>query len=61
MTVAHETLMSKEFPIQEYWSGFPFPYPEDLPNPGIKPQSPAGQADSFSTELSGKSPYMTNI
>ena len=24
---------------QEYWSGFPFPSPGDLPNPGIKPNS----------------------
>ena len=26
---------------QEYWSGLPFLSPEDLPNPGIKPRSPA--------------------
>ena len=32
---------------QEYWSGLPFPSPGDLPNPGIKPRSPALQADSF--------------
>ena len=30
---------------QEHWSGFPSP--GDLPNPGIKPASPALQADSF--------------
>ena len=24
----------------EYWSGLPFPSPEDLPDPGIKPRSP---------------------
>jgi len=30
------------FPRQEYWSGFPFPSPGDLPDPGIKPTSPAG-------------------
>ena len=24
---------------QEYWSGFPFPSPRDLPNPGIEPES----------------------
>ena len=28
--------------------------PADLPNPGIKPGSPALQADSLPTELSGK-------
>ena len=27
------------FPKQEYWSGLPFPFPEDLPNPGIQPVS----------------------
>ena len=26
---------------QEYWSGLPFPSPGDLPDPGIKPESPA--------------------
>ena len=39
---------------QEYWIGLPFPSPGDLPNPGIKPQSPALQVDSLSTELQGK-------
>ena len=28
------------FSRQEYWSGLPFPSPEDLPDPGIKPGSP---------------------
>ena len=32
---------------QEYWSGLPFPPPEDLPDPGIKSMSPALQADSL--------------
>ena len=31
----------------EYWSGFPCPPPGDLANPGIKPMSPALQADSL--------------
>ena len=31
--------------------GIPFPSPGDLPNPGIKPRSPALQADSLPTEL----------
>ena len=30
---------------QEYWSGWPIPSPGDLPNPGIKPGSPASRAD----------------
>ena len=31
-------------PRQEYWSGLPFPPPEDLPDPGVKPESPAPAA-----------------
>ena len=27
------------FSRQEYWSGLPFPSPEDLPNPGVEPRS----------------------
>ena len=30
-----------EFSRQEYWSELPFPSPGDLPDPGIKPTSPA--------------------
>ena len=33
----------------EYWSGLPFPSPGDLPDPGVKPGSPALQADSLLT------------
>ena len=39
-TVAHQASPSVEFSRQEYWSGLPFPSPEDLPNPGIKPTPP---------------------
>ena len=42
------------FSRQEYWSGLPFPSPGDLPNPGIKPKSPALQVDSLPSELPGK-------
>ena len=35
------------FSRQEYWSAFPFPSPEDLPDPGIKPGSPALKADTL--------------
>ena len=42
------------FSRQEYWSGFPFPSPRKLPNPGIEPGSPALHADSLSSELPGK-------
>ena len=39
-TVAHQAPLSMRFSTQEYWSGFPFPSPRDLPDPGIKPTSP---------------------
>ena len=35
---------------QEHWSGLPYPLSEDLPNLGIKPRSPALQADSLPAE-----------
>ena len=36
--------------VLDLWSGLPFPSPGDLPNPGIKPGSPALQADSLPSE-----------
>ena len=50
-TVACQAPLSVGFSIQEYWSGLPFPSPGDLPDPGIKPMSPALQAHSSPTEL----------
>ena len=38
-TVACQTPLSMGFSRQEYWSGFSFPPPGDLPDPGIKPMS----------------------
>ena len=32
-TVALQALLFMGFPRQEYWSGLPFPSPEDLPDP----------------------------
>ena len=34
--------------------GFPFLSPQDLPNPGFKPGSPALQPDSLPSEAPGK-------
>ena len=48
------TIQSMEFSRPEYWSGWPFPSPRDLPNPGIEPRSPALQADSLPAEPPGK-------
>ena len=38
----------------KYWSGLPFPSPEDLPDPGIEPGSPELQADALPSEPAGK-------
>ena len=38
------TPLSMELCRQEYWSGLPFPTPEDFPDPGIKPTSLASPA-----------------
>ena len=35
-TVARQALLSMGFSRQEYWSGFPFPPPGDLPDPGME-------------------------
>ena len=48
--VALQTPLSTEFSRQEYWSVLPFPSPGDLPDPGIKPRSPALQADALTSE-----------
>ena len=46
--------LSMGFPRQEYWSGFPFPSPGDLPNPGIEPGSHTLAGRFFTTEPPGK-------
>ena len=38
-TVAHQAPLSVGFSGQEKWSGLPCPSPEDLPDPGIEPDS----------------------
>ena len=43
-----------EFCRPEYWSGWHFPLPGDLPNPGTEPRSPALQVDSLPAEPQGK-------
>ena len=42
--------LSVEFSRQEYWSGLTFPFPWDLLNPRIEPQSPALWVDSLPSE-----------
>ena len=53
-TVALQAPLSMGFTRQGHWSGLPFPSPWDLPDPGIKPGSPALWADSKPSEPPGK-------
>ena len=53
-TVAYKASPSMGFSRQEYWSGLPFPSPGDLPDPGVKPGSPALEADTLTSEPPGK-------
>ena len=62
-TVAWQAPQSMRFTRWEYWSGLPCSSPGDLPNPKIKPTSPATlalQVDSLSTEPPG-SPWESNL
>ena len=49
-TLAYQAPRSMGFSRQEYWSGFPFPSPGYLPDPGIKPRSPSLEADALTSE-----------
>ena len=55
--VAYQAPLSLEFFRQEYWSGLPFPFPGHLPDPGIKPASPALQEDSLLLSHQGSPPF----
>ena len=43
-TVGRQAPLWMGFSRQEYWNGLPFPFPGDLPDPGIEPMSPTWQA-----------------
>ena len=53
MTVALQAPLSVGFPRQEYWSGWPFPPPGELPDPEIAPTSPALAGGFFTAEPPG--------
>ena len=53
-TTACQAPLSMGFSRKEHWSGLPCPSPGDIPDPGIKPLSPAWQADSLPSEPPGK-------
>ena len=59
-TVVCQVPLSMGFPRQEHSSRLPFPSLEDLSDPGIKPASPALQADSLLSEPPGK-PERKNV
>ena len=52
-TVAHQDPLSMGYPRQEYWNGFPFSLPGDLPDLGIKLPSLASPA------LAGRFRFLT--
>ena len=54
MNLARQVPLSMGFPRQEYWSVLPFPSSEDLPDPGIKQESPALAGRFFTSEPPGK-------
>ena len=62
-TVAQQAPLSTEFSRQEYWSGLPFLSPGDLPEPGIKPVSPALKVDSLLLSHQGNInlPYILHL
>ena len=47
----HQAPPSMGFSRQEYWGGLPFPSPGNLPDPGIKPRSPALWTDALPLEV----------
>ena len=59
-TVTYQAPLYMGFSRQGYWSGLPFPSPGDLPDPGIKPRSPALQADALPSKPQGKSSIIFN-
>ena len=59
--VARQAPLSTGFPRQEYWSGWPFPPPEELSNLSIEPTSPALAGGFFTTEPLREVPLHTHL
>ena len=53
-TVALQAPPSMEYSRQEYWSGWPFPSPSHLPNPGIEFVCPELAGRFFTTKPPGR-------
>ena len=52
--IARQYRLSVGFTRPVYWSGLPFPSPEDNPDPGIESMSPALAGEFFTTEAPGE-------
>ena len=57
MNCIPQASLSTEFSSQEFWSGWLFPSPGNLPNPGVETGSTALQVDSIPSEPLGKPMY----
>ena len=53
-TIARQAPLFMGFPRQGYWSGLPFPSPEDFPDSGIEPMSPVLAGGFLTAEPPGK-------
>jgi len=60
-TVACQAPLSMGFSKQEYWSGLPFPFSGDLPDPEMEPRSPAWQVDSLLACSYEGNPYFISL
>ena len=58
--VTHNSPTSMGFSRQEYWSWLPFPFPGDLPHPGLEPTGSVAPelAGEFFTTESPRKPYI---
>ena len=57
-SIACQAPLSMEFSRQKYWSEYPFPSPGYLPDPGIKPVSPAGRQILYHLSHQGSPCFM---
>ena len=57
-TAVHQAYLSMGLTREEYWSGLPFPPPGDLPDPGIKPVSPALAGRFLTTSTTWEAPEL---
>ena len=60
-TIACQAPLSMGFSRQEYWSGLPCPPPGHLPDPEIKPTSPALAGEFFTTCATWEAPRQVGI